>query len=104
MDNRNVRQITIAAAVLFGFAAMATFIVRDAPLPSAQAAPAPIFRSTDHPFDPDWLVVRWILRRKCLACHRAGTDRDDLSGYAAVMLAGHEAESPAVVPFLLLWP
>ncbi len=99
MDNRNVRQITIAAAGLFGFAAMATFIVRDAPLPSAQAAPAPIFRSTDHPFDPDWLVVRWILRRKCLACHRAGTDRDDLSGYAAVMLAGHEAESPAVVPF-----
>ncbi len=99
MHNGNVRRIVIAAAVLFGLAASAAFVIHDAATHIAHAAPPPILRSADHPFDPDWLVVKGILRRKCLGCHRAGTDRDDLSTYDAIMKTGHEMDKPAVVPF-----
>ncbi|MDA7978909.1 MAG: hypothetical protein MPJ50_09095 [Pirellulales bacterium] len=38
-----------------------------------------------HPFDPDWLEVRWIMNTKCVACHRANSERADFSTHAALM-------------------
>src|SRR5690606_30879996 len=51
-----------------------------------------------HPFDPDWPDVFWILKTKCTGCHRAGTDRHDLTSYAAVVGGGKDGNSPIVRP------
>lgn len=52
------------------------------------AAAPPLVRTADHPFDPDWLVVNFMLRTKCVACHRPGTEQHDFTTYAAVMGTG----------------
>lgn len=63
---------------------------------SADAAPYTV-RAVEHPFDPDWPDVYLVLAQKCAGCHRAGTDRVDLSSYEALMSAEVYGE-PLVVP------
>lgn len=103
MESRHhVRSLLLAAAALFSLAAAIDVVLDqhvELPLRTANAAPPHIITTDQHPFDPDWLIVRWVLRRKCLSCHRAGTERYDLTTYDALMKAGHEDGMPLVVPF-----
>ncbi len=69
----------------------------DPPAGRALAVPH-VLSNKPHPLDPDWLQVQVILRQKCNACHRQGTDRYDLTTYEAIMAAGHADEMPAIVP------
>lgn len=61
------------------------------------AVPPHTIAAAEHPFDPDWPDVYLILQRKCLNCHLKGTERVDLSSYAAV-IAAKVAGDPIVVP------
>ncbi len=66
-------------------------------VPMLTAAPH-IIDPTDHPYDPDWPEVFWVLRTKCNGCHRPGTDRHDFTSYAAIIGGGVDGDSPVVVP------
>jgi len=66
--------------------------------PSNQAVAAPhLISKIDHPFDADWLEVQYMLRTKCEACHRAGTDRCDFTSYAELMKCEVDGE-PIIEP------
>ncbi|MEW4530461.1 multiheme c-type cytochrome [Maioricimonas sp. JC845] len=64
---------------------------------TAHAAP-PIVRNQNHAYDLDWIQVWWALRQKCRGCHRPGTERHDLTSYAAIIGRGPDGDSPIVVP------
>lgn len=67
--------------------------------PSAPAKAAPHVISTpEHPFDPDWPLVKTMLLNKCIGCHRAGMDRADLTSYDAIMAAVAEDGRRVVQP------
>ena len=66
-------------------------------VPTLSAAPL-VINPTDHPYDPDWPEVFWVLRTKCNGCHRPGTDRHDFTTYEAIIGGGVDGESPVVVP------
>lgn len=92
------RSIIVAICVV-GWLAM-SFVGGDRPSrrDALHAAP-PIVRTSQHPFDPDWLTVWTMLRTKCNGCHRPGTNRHDFSSYATLMAEGPDgADSPVVVP------
>ncbi|WP_197444185.1 multiheme c-type cytochrome [Maioricimonas rarisocia] len=63
----------------------------------ARATP-PIVRNEHHAFDPDWIEVWWTLRQKCRGCHRPGTERHDLTSYAALLGGGPDGDMPVVIP------
>ncbi len=64
---------------------------------TVDAAPFTV-RANCHPFDPDWPDVYLMLAVKCAHCHRPGTDRTDLTSYAAVIAAIDEEGLPVVAP------
>jgi len=64
--------------------------------PPVDAAPYTV-RAVPHPFDADWPDVYLILSQKCAGCHRPGTERTDLTSYAAVIAASFDGER-VVVP------
>ncbi len=66
-------------------------------VPTLSAAPH-IIDPTDHPYDPDWPEVFWVLRTKCNGCHRPGTERHDFTSYEAIIGGGVDGESPIIVP------
>lgn len=51
-----------------------------------------------HPYDADWPDVYWVLKTKCIGCHRPKTDRHDLTTYDAVVGPGPDGGSPIVQP------
>ncbi len=99
MRNGESRSLGIAMASLCAVALAAAFVLQQNEVATVDAAPPHILHTAEHPFDPDWLIVRWILRRKCVSCHRADTERNDFTSYEALMKAGHEDDMPCVVPF-----
>ncbi len=86
------RQILVGVLVAF----ICCTIVRVYNDPPAAATP-PVTRDRQHPFDPDWLVIKTLFADKCVSCHRPGTERQDLTSYEALMSAGVEDGTPAVV-------
>ncbi|MCA9068410.1 MAG: hypothetical protein KDA84_05785, partial [Planctomycetaceae bacterium] len=67
------------------------------PSPSVSAAPHTI-SAFQHPFDPDWLEVHRILLVKCASCHRAGTERSDLTNYQGLFLVHPDLAEALVTP------
>jgi len=60
---------------------------------------SPIVRApAKHWYDPDWPTVRMALLTKCVKCHRAGTERTDLTTYDSVLAAVNEDGDPLVRP------
>jgi len=78
----------LALALGPGLIALALLL---APERSVQATPHVLSRA-DHPYDPDWPLVEWILANKCAGCHRAGTERTDLTTYGALMAARYDGK------------
>ncbi len=108
---RRPRGVATALAVVGGIAGAVWTLWATAPgvqssSPVSQARHPIVFR-TDHPYDPDWIQVQWILRTKCYGCHRPGTEQPDFSTYERLLSARSEDGSPIVVPFApeesLLW-
>ena len=64
---------------------------------TAHATP-PIVHPREHPYDRDWLEVHWMLRMKCLGCHRPGTERHDFSTHQTLTATGPDSAIPIVVP------
>ncbi len=67
--------------------------------PPAPRRMHPVVFPTEHPYDPDWLEVQWLLNTKCFGCHRPGTKQSDLSSYEALLQARTQDGEPVVVPF-----
>jgi hypothetical protein len=67
------------------------------PQREAQATPHIISRN-DHPYDPDWPAVLWVLQTKCTGCHRAGTERSDFSSYDALIAGKTSGGDRVIVP------
>ncbi|GEM_PF-1295665 len=67
--------------------------------PPARPRLHPVVFPTDHPYDPDWLEVLWVLNTKCFGCHRPGQKQADFSSYEALMAARTQDGEPVVVPF-----
>ncbi len=61
------------------------------------AAP-PIVRTRNHPFDPDWIEVQWMLRTKCNGCHRPGSELHNFSNYETLMTSSEHDSAPLIVP------
>ena len=86
-----VRWLVTLAIILLSLGALRS-LSNSASLPTSVAAPH-VISSSNHPFDPDWLLVQEILEQKCVACHRGNIeDRYDLSSYEALMKAGQPDE------------
>ena len=65
------------------------------------AVPHEVSRN-DHPFDPDWLLVKRMLEEKCLGCHRPGGEESDLANYAALM-SHKDVVVPGKLEDSMLW-
>lgn len=67
-------------------------------MPGVLLAAPPHLISHAYEYDPDWLVVESALTTKCIGCHRANTERADLTTYDAVVNSRID-DSQVVVPF-----
>jgi len=64
---------------------------------SLQATPH-LISNDQHPFDPDWLEVLSVTRRKCVGCHRKLPDQIDLTTYDAIVNYQNDLGERLVVP------
>ncbi|MGE4002231.1 MAG: multiheme c-type cytochrome, partial [Planctomycetaceae bacterium] len=70
---------------------------RAAHVPTLAAAPH-VIAPVGHPYDPDWPEVYMLLRRKCVACHRPGSEIHDFTSYEAIIGRGPDGETPVILP------
>ena len=92
---RSVRLSVVAG--LLGAWVLLGFLTTGGDRESVTAAPHAVSPAR-YPYDADWPDVFWVLKMKCVGCHRPGTDLHDLTSYAAVVGGGLDGQSPIVAP------